>query len=182
VYGDAVDRRLIVLIVAVAVLAVLFALPVLAAPPSSGPPGQAEPKVEKTPITLTGTVTSSTDTNGKTTYTLTSGGTTYTLKAGPPWFFGDNYPLKAHVGKSVTIAGERAQGSTEVDVLSINGTALREPGRPPWAGGWMRVGKVHPGWSQEKADRFKANFGDCFPPGHCGTKPGVGNPNASSTP
>ena len=157
------DRRPVLIVLAVAALVVLVTLPVLAAPPSPAPPGQAKEKVEKTPITLTGTVTSSTDTNGKTTYT------------------GDNYPLKAHVGKSVTIAGERAQGSTEVDVLSVNGTALREPGRPPWAGGWMRVGKVHPGWSQEKADRFKAKFGDCFPPGLCRTKP-AGNPNASPTP
>jgi hypothetical protein len=52
--------------------------------------------------------------------------------------------------------------------------ALREPGKPPWAGGWKVVGEKHPGWSQEKADRFKAKFGDCFPPGQCKDKPDKG--------
>jgi hypothetical protein len=55
--------------------------------------------------------------------------------------------------------------------------AVREAGKPPWAGGWRRVGERHPGWSQEKADRMKAKFGDCFPPGQCkdkGAKPGGG--------
>jgi hypothetical protein len=67
----------------------------------------------------------------------------------------------------VTIVGTKAADSNNVDVVSVDGTALREPGKPPWAGGWKRVGSIHPGWSQEKADRFKAKFGDCFPPGLC---------------
>ena len=107
-------------------------------------------------------------------YRLSSGGTTYTLDAGPSWFFGDDHPLQARVGDGVTIVGEVAEGSTEVDVVSINGTALRAPGKPPWAGGWKRVGEDHPGWSEEKAarmaekaERMKAKFGDCFPPGRC---------------
>jgi hypothetical protein len=29
------------------------------------------------------------------------------------------------------------------------------------------VGEKHPGWSQAKADKFKAKFGGCFPPGQC---------------
>jgi hypothetical protein len=38
----------------------------------------------------------------------------------------------------------------------VDGKTIREPGRPPWAGGWKVVGEKHPGWSQEKADRQAA--------------------------
>lgn len=158
---------------AIVVLALSLAVPVLAGQPSA-PPGQQKEKVAKAPISLTGTVESSTDADGKVSYTLTTGGKTYNLEAGPSWFFGDNHPLKPFVGKSVTIDGEIAQGSTEVDVKSVDGTALRGEGKPPWAGGWKRVGSIHPGWSQEKADRMKAKFGDCFPPGQCKEKPAAG--------
>jgi hypothetical protein len=153
-----------------ALLLVAVTVPALAGKPSS-PPGQAKDKVPSAPITLNGTIATATDAEGETSYTLRDGGTTYTLEAGPKWFFGDNHPLKPYVGKNVTIEGEIAEGSTEVDVLSVDGVALREPGKPPWAGGWKRVGELHPGWSQEKADRFKAKFGDCFPPGQCKDKP-----------
>ena len=37
------------------------------------------------------------------------------------------------------------------------------------------VGAAHPGWSQDKADRMKAKFGDCFPPGKCKDKPSHAN-------
>jgi hypothetical protein len=163
------------LLIAVATIALLIAVPVLAGQPSPAPgkssaPGQQKEKVAKTPITISGTVESSTDADGNASYTLTSGGTTYTLEAGPHWFFGDDYPLKPFVGKSVTIEGEIAEGSSDVEVVSVDGVALREPGKPPWAGGWKRVGERHPGWSQEKADRMKAKFGDCFPPGQCKDK------------
>lgn len=159
-------------------LAIVIALPALAAAP--GRPEKA--KVDKAPITLRGSIRAATDAEGKTTYTLTSGGTKYTLEAGPAWFFGDNHPLKPFVGKSVTVEGQVAPASTEVHVISVDGTALREPGKPSWAGGWKKVGKLHPGWSQEKADRFKAKFGDCFPPGQCKDKPARGAPEASETP
>ncbi|MEX2184376.1 MAG: hypothetical protein WEC14_07995 [Chloroflexota bacterium] len=166
-------------ILAVAGLAVLvgaLTLPTLAADPTEKPsppagvPGQERAKaakVPKEPITLRGAVAVVTDADGRTRYTMTVDGKTYDLDAGPPWFHGDAHPLKGSVGKTVTITGESAAGSTKVDVLTVAGTALREEGRPPWAGGWMRVGKAHPGWSQEKADRFKAKFGDCFPLGQC---------------
>ena len=169
-------RRPVSLILALAILALVVALPALAASPTPGP-GNSENarkgKGSETPVTLTGTVATATDADGNTTYTLRSGGTTYTLEAGPPWFFGDNHPLKPYVGKSVTIVGEKAADSNEVDVETVDGKALREPGKPPWAGGWKVVGKRHPGWSQEKADRFKQKFGDCFPPGQCKNKPGA---------
>ena len=171
-------RRHLIAGLAVIGLVIAVALPAVAADPSASP-GKGKPdkadKVPKAPVTLTGTVAATTNADGEATYTLRSGSTTYTLDAGPAWFHGDKHPLKAFVGKSVTIAGERAAGSTELEVVSVNGTALREPGKPPWAGGWKRVGAIHPGWSQEKADRFKAKFGDCFPPGQCKDKPGKGN-------
>jgi hypothetical protein len=168
------NRRLIAT-VALLALALAVALPALGADPSvppgpgrgKGPQASKAPKVE---VALTGTVRATTDADGKVSYTLTSGGKTYTLDAGPAWFHGDKHPLKAFVGKSVTIVGDSAVGSTDVDVLSVNGTKLRAAGKPPWAGGWKHVGATHPGWSQEKADRFKAKFGDCFPPGQCKVK------------
>src|SRR5215211_905207 len=168
-------RRPVVLMLALAVLAILVVLPTLAASPSPGP-GNSEnargkDKGPKTPVTLTGTVGTATDADGVTIYTLRSGGTTYTLEAGPAWFHGDKHPLKAYVGKSVRIVGEKSGDSNEVDVESVDGKALRAAGKPPWAGGWKVVGKAHPGWSQEKADRFKDKFGDCFPPGQCKEKP-----------
>jgi hypothetical protein len=82
----------------------------------------------------------------------------------------------------VTIVGEQRAGSDEVDVVSVDGKALREPGRPPWAGGWKQVGKIHPGWSQEKADRWAAKMQakgvDCWPPGHCKDKTKDAAPDA----
>ena len=118
-------------------------------------------------ITLHGTIAMTKDSDGFPSFTMASGSTTYSLEAGPPWFWGANNPLAKFVGKSVTISGETSSGSINVDVMTVDGTAIRAPGRPPWAGGWKAVGSKHPGWSQEKADKFKAKFGDCFPPGQC---------------
>ena len=165
------SRRPRFLVLAIAILALVVAVPVLAAKPSS-PPGQAKDKVAKVEITISGTIEEAAAANGKPQYTLADGGTTYILSAGPPWFFAaGEHPLDPFVGDSVTIVGEHEEGSNEVDVISVNGTALRAEGKPPWAGGWKRVGEAHPGWSQEKADRFQAKFGDCFPPGQCKDKP-----------
>ena len=166
-------------------LLVVLAVPALAAKPPSAPgqlsnPEQAKPpappglankpeRLPKAAITVSGTIQETSGGQGWPVFTLQDGGTTYTLEAGPPWFYGDDHPLKNYVGQSVTVEGEAAEGSTEVDVDTVNGMALREPGRPPWAGGWRAVGESHPGWSQDKADRFN---GDCWPPGHCkGTHP-----------
>jgi hypothetical protein len=159
-------------------LLIVVALPVLAA----DPPGQSNKpdKVPKEAITLTGTVATATDADGRASFTLQSGGTTYTLDGGPSWFYTDNHPLNAYVGRSVTVVGARAAGSTEIDVETVDGTALRAAGKPPWAGGWKVVGEGHPGWSQEKAARFEAKFGDCFPPGQCKEKPN--KPGASAAP
>jgi hypothetical protein len=196
----------IVIVVAFVALIALLAIPALAASPSPTPAGSAAatakpertdkpdkaPKSEKakTPsvaVTFSGTVAGRTDAAGNPEYTLTVGSTTYTLDGGPSWYWKDKNPLRAYVGKRVTVVGEQRQGSTEVDVKTVDGKALREPGKPPWAGGWKVVGKDHPGWSQEKADRWaakieekKAKFGvDCWPPGHCkdaSGKPKTPNP------
>jgi hypothetical protein len=164
-------RQLLTGLGIVALLAIV-ALPALAGGQGKqNAPGQAKEKVPTTPITITGTIEVATADNGNDSYTLTDGGTTYTLSAGPPWFFGNDHPLEQYVGQAVTVDGEIAEGTNDVDVLAVDGTALREPGKPPWAGGWKVVGEGHPGWSQEKADRFKDKFGDCFPPGQCKEKP-----------
>jgi hypothetical protein len=171
------DARRLRLLLAATALTVIAAVPVFAGTGNGNPnaPGQQKEKTPKAPITLNGTIESAAGENGKTEYTLTDGGKTYTLSAGPKWFFADGqYPLDKYVGKSVKVEGEVAQGSTDVKVISIDGTALREGGKPPWAGGWKVVGERHPGWSQEKADRMKAKFGDCFPPGQCKDKPNKG--------
>jgi hypothetical protein len=141
----------------------------------TGKPDKADKvKTPDEPISISGTVTTATDADGDVVYSLATGGTSYELEAGPSWFFGTNHPLKPYVGESVRIDGEKKVGSNQVDVLKVNGTVIREPGKPPWAGGWKAVGQTHPGWSQEKWDRWQAKkaakaarFGGCWPPGHC---------------
>jgi hypothetical protein len=122
--------------------------------PGKGPKAEKAPKVPAVPISVSGRVGTRTDADGDTGYTLTVGATVYDLHVGPPWWWGENHPLEDLVGKTVAITGERAQGSTDVDVFTVDGEAVREAGRPPWAGGWKAVGERHPGWSQWKADRF----------------------------
>jgi hypothetical protein len=116
-------------------------------------PGHDE-DVPEHPVTLTGTVGKAAGDDGD--FTLTVGSTVYTLEAGPKWWWGDASPLGASVGKRVTIQGELEDGSTDVDVLAIDGKQLRPAGRPPWAGGWKVVGPKHPGWAQWKVDKQAA--------------------------
>ena len=169
------DRRLgITLAVGITVLAI--AIPVLAASPSpSGPaasspsPSHApdkspkagkSPKADKGPeiaTSVVGTVTAGKDADGRPSYTITANGKTWTLSAGPAWFWGDKNPLAAFVGKSVTVAGTTHDGDTELDVKTIDGTAIREPGKPPWAGGPWVVGPTHPGWKPWMADGKPGN-------------------------
>ncbi len=140
----------------------------LPAPDASAGPGQStepkEPKEAKEPkaakeakadrgpeltTTVTGTVTKGMDDKGRPTYALTAGDTTWALSAGPPWFWGDANPLEASVGKRVTIAGTYHEGATDLDVQTVDGTAIRSAGKPPWAGGPKAVGERHPGWKGE---------------------------------
>jgi hypothetical protein len=129
--------------------------------------GNKGDKTPEVPITLRGTIATSTDGKGRPSFSLTAGGKTYELEAGPPWFWGANNPLARFVGKTVTVTGETHTGATDVDVLTVDGTVIRAPGKPPWAGGWKANGEKHPGWSQEKADKFQAKHAGCWPPGHC---------------
>jgi hypothetical protein len=129
--------------------------------------GNKGDKTPEVPITLRGTIAMSTDGKGRPSFSLAAGGKTYELEAGPPWFWGANNPLAKFVGKTVTVTGETHTGATDVDVLTVDGTVIRAPGKPPWAGGWKANGEKHPGWSQEKADKFQAKHGGCWPPGHC---------------
>jgi hypothetical protein len=124
--------------------------------PGKGPKADKGPKVPETPVTLTGTVGTKTAEDGGTVYTLTVNGTVYELEAGPPWFWGDDHPLKALVGKSVKIEGDQAEGSKSIDVRVADGKSIREPGKPSWAGGWKVVGQRHPGWAQWKVDKAAA--------------------------
>lgn len=148
------SSRRLALTVAMAAAA-LTAVPALAADasPEPGPPGHSKVKPAKGPevaATVTGTVTSSTDAKGRPEYTVTVSGTTWTLSAGPKWFWGTNSPLAEFVDDSVTITGTHRQGSNDLDVDTVDGTAVREPGRPAWAGGPSWVGQKHPGWKAWK--------------------------------
>ena len=69
--------------------------------------------------------------------------------------------------KQVTVAGDAARRRGEVDVETVDGVALREPGKPPWAGGWKAVGSsaIRAG-RQEKADRWQAKRAKTRPSRH----------------
>jgi len=154
--------RIPLLAIALLALVGVVAIPAMAAGPSSAPgaaasekPGKG-PKASKEPevaVTLNGVVAATTDAEGNTEYTITAAGKTLKLDGGPSWFFGDNHPLKPFVGKNVTIVG--GQRGDEVDIETVDGVRLRAEGKPAWAGGWKAVGSAHPGWTQEKADRWK---------------------------
>jgi hypothetical protein len=156
------NRRLVVVAGALVALLVIAVVPTLGAddaspaPASSGKPdkpgnGKA-PKEAGIAVTVTGTVKAAKDEKGRPTYTLTAGGTTWTLAAGPSWFAGANDALKKVAGSSVEIKGTHAPGSTELDVESIDGVAIRAAGKPAWAGGPWTVGASHPGWKDWMAD------------------------------
>ena len=167
-----ISRRSTVLLVSL-IAAMAIAIPVWAASPSpaASPPGQSQPdqtakpdktakpgngakpgkaaKPDKAPevaVTAHGTVKATTDANGRSTYTLTDGAKTWDLSDGPRWFWGDRDPLKAYVGKTVTVVGTSETGGTEIDVTTVDGKAIRAAGKPPWAGGPKVVGPTHPGW------------------------------------
>ena len=88
-----------------------------------------------------------------TVYTLTVGSTVYDLHVGPPWWWGDANPLKPFVGDTVTVTGDKPEGANEVDVRTVDGNVIREPGKPPWAGGWKVVGREAPRLVPGKADQ-----------------------------
>ncbi len=145
------QRRRLIVILSAAAISVAIAVPaiVTGAQPSE-PPGQTKPdkkpKGPKVEITLRGTLAAATDEKGRPTFTLTANGTTWEISAGPKWFYGDDSPLAAYVGKSVTVIGSHREGATDVSADTVDGKELRAAGRPPWAGGPRAVGERHPGW------------------------------------
>ncbi len=119
-------------------------------PKAAKPPSEPKsPKVDQAPevtVTVTGTVNQTTDAKGRPSFTIKDGSTTWELSAGPPWYWGDKNPLAAFAGKSVTVVGSAEHGGSELDVSTVDGSAIRAAGKPPWAGGPWVVGSIHPGW------------------------------------
>ncbi len=150
------NRRFAIFIVGSAVAIALVAIPILVASLNqAGGKGQKAHQSEHA-ITVRGTVQRTTSADGASAYTLAANGTTYSLSDGP-----------------VDVIGEVAEGSTEIDVQTIDGKALRAPGRPPWAGGPKVVGEKHPGSTAPKGQGK----------GHEKTQDkGIGKPEASSSP
>ena len=177
------NRRLAIFLAgsAVAVAAVVIALLLLpASRPTTG-------KAQKThtpeqAITVHGTIQKATAPDGKIAYTLVANATTYRLSDGPDWWWGANDPLGSYVGKTVDVTGEVAQGSTDIDVLSIDGKAIRAPGRPPWAGGPKAVGEKHPGFKAAKEARDKAKDKGSGKPGASAAPSSSASPPPSSAP
>jgi len=159
-----IPNRRFGLVLAAGVALLAISIPVMAAPPSAAPAKSAAPekatKPDKGPeaaVSLKGTVQKAVDSDGRHTYTMTVDGKTWTISAGPSWYWGDKNPLATFVGKSVTVAGTTKSGEADVDVETVDGKALREPGKPPWAGGPWVVGKTHPGWKDWMADGKPGN-------------------------
>jgi hypothetical protein len=181
------NRRLAIFLAgsAVAVAVVVIALLLPATNPTTGK-GQAG-KAQKThtpeqAITVQGTIQKTTAADGKVAYTLVANGTTYHLSDGPEWWWGANDPLASYVGRTVDVTGEVAQGSTDIDVLSVDGKALRAPGRPPWAGGPKAVGEKHPGFKAAKEARDKAKDKGSGKPGASAAPSSSASPPPSSAP
>ena len=149
------SRRASLLLAVVAGVVIVGTVAAADPSPPQVPPGQqknAENNAEKGPevaFTGSGQISASKDGQGRPEYTITVSGKTWTLSAGPKWFWGTDSPLAAYVGKTVDVVGTYREGTTEVDVATVDGTAIREEGRPPWAGGPARVGEKHPGWKAQ---------------------------------
>lgn len=145
------------------------AAPVAPQKVTATPEAAETPDAEPAPVTLKGVLTAGTDADGDKAYFI---GTTR-LGVGPPWFWGDKNPLAPYVGKTVTLTGHLDEGKPastnpngkvkaaegpEFEVYTVNATAVRSPGKPPWAGGPKVVGERHPGykgWSQGQAGKDK---------------------------
>lgn len=144
------ERRLALFLAGSAVAIALVILPLLM--PATNPTAGKAQKTHKPEIAITvrGTIQKSAAQDGTTEYTMLANGTTYRLSDGPAWWWGAKDPLAAYVGRTVEVVGKVAQGSTALDVQSIDGKALRAPGRPPWAGGRKAAGQKHPGAGKSK--------------------------------
>ena len=131
-----------------------------AAPKSAATPQPAKatetPDADEVVTTLSGVLSTKADADGDVDYYIGD----VRLSVGPPWFWGDKHPLTGLVGKTITVTGHMETGNPakakanakakdngpEFEVLTVNGTTVREPGKPPWAGGPKVVGPSHPGY------------------------------------
>lgn len=175
------DRRFVLAASAVA-LALAVAVPAIGADPSPGAGGTGSPEPSERPgkpnrpdkagrpdkgpeiaASLRGTVREATDDAGHTIYTVEVDGTTWELSAGPRWYWGDDHPLAAFVGRSVELAGSHREGESELDVETVDGDPIRAAGKPPWAGGPWVVGERHPGWKPWKAEHKPGHGRDGAP-------------------
>jgi hypothetical protein len=161
----------------VAPLAVPFSAPTAA--PSVAPKSAATPKPAKateTPdadevvTTLSGVLSTKADADGDVDYYIGD----VRLSVGPPWFWGDKHPLKGLVGKSITVTGHMETGNPakakanakakdsgpEFEALTVDGKTIREPGKPPWAGGPKVVGPSHPGYAGWSKNHGNGNGND----------------------
>jgi len=131
--------------------------------PAKAPATTEAPETPETVTTLTGLLTAATDADGDADYSIKK----VRVSVGPPWFWGDKHPLAGLVGTSVTVTGYMETSTStkasdkakdtgpEFEVLSVNGKAVRDQGKPPWAGGPKAVGASHPGyagWSKAKGN------------------------------
>lgn len=153
---------------ALAVLGLLSLVGVAAVNHPSGEPSPTAlaraPAVETregTLETLEGTLETRQDADGGTVYRVSHGTSSVPLGVGPPWFYGDEHPLADLIGERITVVGQidggtpdqqaaqQASGDEQssFEVYSVNGTELRTPGKPPWAGGPAAVGDRHPGFA-----------------------------------
>ena len=127
-----------------------------ASPAPTTTTAEASPDVEPAATPLTGQLKTVKDADGDTEYTI---GTT-PISVGPSWSWGAGNPLTGLVGDTVTVTGHMDDGAgptkdkssdttkvrvPEFEVYSVNGKAIREPGKPAWAGGPKVVGATHPG-------------------------------------
>ena len=125
----------------------------------------ATPEADEVITTLKGVLSAKADADGDVHYYIGD----VRLSVGPPWFWGTKHPLKALVGQTITVTGHMESGNPakakangkakdsgpEFEVLTVNGKTIREPGKPPWAGGPKVVGPSHPGyagWSKNHGD------------------------------
>ena len=70
-----------------------------------------------------------------------------------------------------------------LDVETVDGTAIRAPGKPPWAGGPWAVGSTHPGWKPWMADGKPGNGnGRAGAPGQSKDKASDDEPEPSESP
>lgn len=148
--------------------------PALLATPTDSPEPTATPRPEKateTPdadeviTTLTGVLATKKDADGDVEYSIGD----VRLGVGPPWYWGERHPLAGLVGQTITVTGHMETGKPakagakakdagpEFEVLIVNGTVIRAPGKPPWAGGPKAVGASHPGYTGWSKNHGKGN-------------------------